>query len=268
VALAGVFAAAVGPAYAAALRIDYTMSILGLRIGGASLAVELDEAGYAATFVGRVQGLARIFSDGRVEAMATGLLSARRLQPDAYRQQWAEEDDAETITMRFSGGRAAEIDAAPPRRRPERYKPVGEGDRRGVLDPLSGTLWPSPDGLSPLLCERTIPFFDGRRRFDLILTYSRMARFRMFAGDRARPALVCAVRYRAISGHRPGRASIEEMEANDELEVWMSLIKPLGIAAPVKVSALTRHGRLVIQAKRLQVDDDRQRTNAEERASQ
>jgi hypothetical protein len=254
VALAGVFAAALGPASAATLRVDYAMSILGLRIGGGSLAVDLDDAEYAASFVGRVQGLARIFSDGRVEAAATGRVAAGGLQPKSYRQEWAEEDDAEMITMGFSGGRAAKIEAAPPRRRPERYKPVEEGDKRGVLDPLSGTLWPAPDGLSPLLCNRTIPFFDGRRRFDLILAYSRMERFRILGGDRARPALVCAVRYRAISGHRPGRQSIEEMEANDALEVWMSLIEPLGIAVPVKVSAATRHGRLVIQAKRLHAE--------------
>jgi len=59
---------------------------------------------------------------------------------------------------------------------PERV-PVTEASKSGVLDPMTATLVRMPaagEVLSPEACQRRLPVFDGRLRYDLNLAFKRM----------------------------------------------------------------------------------------------
>ena len=51
--------------------------------------------------------------------------------------------------------------------------PVTEAHRQGIVDPMTALLMPMAapaTALSKEDCQRTLPVFDGRRRYDLKLT--------------------------------------------------------------------------------------------------
>ena len=54
--------------------------------------------------------------------------------------------------------------------------PLTEAHKRGVTDLFSAglALRAGSDGMAPEACRRTASVFDGRQRFDLIMSFKRM----------------------------------------------------------------------------------------------
>src|SRR5258708_11997871 len=70
--------------------------------------------------------------------------------------------------------------------------PVTEAHRRGVFDPMTGSMLRAPasvDPLSPEVCRAGAPIFDGRMRYDLKLDFKRMEIVRAEKGYHAPPLL-------------------------------------------------------------------------------
>lgn len=241
-------------AFAGSFSTDYSVSVRGLPVGSAKLRAELVDGRYRAEFSGRVKGLVRLFSDARLSAQADGEDGERRLRPAAYRHRWIEDDDAEIVRVAFTGSSAGDVSVEPPPRHPERYVPVTEAHKQDVLDPVSAFIWPAPDGATPELCDRTLPLFDGTQRFDLALSFHRSETFEAGDGSFSGPAIVCAIRYRPISGHRPGKESVRFMQANEEIEVWMAAAGAGNVLLPVKFRVQTSFGRVVLEAKDFSAD--------------
>ena len=235
---------------AASFQAEYSVSVRGLPVGRAVLAATRDGDGYDVTFSGEVGGLLRLFSDGAADASASGQAQDGGLAPAEYTHLWTEDDEEERVSMRFDAGGVTELSAEPPRRRPERYLPVTEAHKQGVLDPVSALIWPAGDQLAPEACQRALPVFDGRNRFDLALSFDRMEQFAAKDGSYAGPALVCAIRYVPIAGHRPERDSVRFMAANEDIEVWMAPAGDTGLLAPAAIRVRTKVGRLVLEAQR------------------
>src|SRR5690606_20216201 len=72
-----------------------------------------------------------------------------------------------------------------------------------VFDPISATLAIS-NATSADACNRTIPVFDGKARFDLRLSLKgREAIKEKSPSGQPRELLVCRVKYIPIAGHKP-----------------------------------------------------------------
>lgn len=234
-------------AASATIESSYSVSIRGFPVGRARLQATVGDNRYAIQFSGGVRGLARLFADIETTASAAGRLGGERLRPDRYSHVWVEDDETETVTMGFDDRGLRDVTLDPPRGHPERYVPLSARDKLGALDPLSAFLWPAPDGLAPEICDRTLPLMDGRRRFDIVLSFARRARFVTRDGSYSTEAIVCAFRYRQVAGHRAGRASGDSIIDSEDMEVWLATAAG-GIAVPVRVQFHTRAGRIVLQA--------------------
>jgi hypothetical protein len=105
-----------------------------------------------------------------------------------------------------------------------------------VFDPLTALLIPADggDGPSEAACRRTLSVFDGRRRFDLKLAFKRMDKVKADKGY-AGPAVVCAVAFQPVAGHRS------------------SSIAGTRLLAPFRMSIANMLGDLVVQANRFEV---------------
>lgn len=237
------------PAAAKSLRTDYAVSIRGIVVGTALLEAEVDGELYSAQFSGGIVGLARLFSDARTSAHATGRMDAGSLRPEEYEHLWIEDNEAETVELRFSGPTLTEISLDPPRDRPERYVPITAEQKTNVLDPVSAFLWPSPSGATPATCDRTVPVFDGKRRFDLTLSFIRRDTFRAGAATPGE-AVVCGVRYRPVSGHRANGKGGGFLKDGKGMEIWMAAAGE-GLVAPVRIQIDTRIGRIVFRATKV-----------------
>jgi hypothetical protein len=229
------------------LRAEYAVTIRGIIVGTASLTATIEGSHYSAEFSGGIVGLARLFSDARTSAHATGRIGKSGLQPQEYGHLWDEDDETETVELRFSGPTLTEIALDPPIERPQRYVPVTAKQKIGVLDPLSALLWPNSAEATPDVCDRTLPVFDGKRRFDLALSFIRKDSSKVGGA-----AIVCGVRYVPISGHRTKGDGDTFLKDGEGMEVWVSSTGS-GLILPVKIQLDTRIGRLVFRATAFEV---------------
>ena len=67
--------------------------------------------------------------------------------------------------------------------------PITDADRKGISDPLSAVFVPvgeTADGLNKETCQRTLPIFDGRQRYDLQLDFKRLDKVTATTATQAR----------------------------------------------------------------------------------
>ena len=234
------------------VRTEYSVTIRGIPVGRAELSAEFADGRYALAFSGGVKGLARLFSDAHATAHASGRIAADRLRPDQYTHVWIEDDETESVDMRFKGPGVTDILLDPPRNKPERYVPITAEQKADALDPVSAFLWPAADG-GPAVCARRLRLIDGKRRFDITLSFDREVSFATRDRTYSGTAVVCRFRYEQIAGHRPGKENSLFLADSDDMEVWMAPAGN-GLVAPVRIQMRTRVGRVVLVATGFRVE--------------
>jgi len=130
--------------------------------------------------------------------------------------------------------------------------PVREHHLKGVVDPLSAIMVLS-HAASADPCDRRIPIFDGKERFDLLL--SRKGEMRVTEqSPSGQPAVayVCRVRYLPIAGHKID-SETKYMAANDAIEVALRPVPSANVLVPYQISVPTMAGSAVITAKRVEI---------------
>lgn len=232
-------------AEALTITAEYSVKIRGFLVGRAEFQVDISGKRYTMRFSGGVKGLGRIFSDAQTSATVGGKLNADRLQPSEYNHSWTEDGETETVEMRFSGRAVTAISLDPPRKRPERYVPFTRESNSNALDLVSAFLWPV-EKVSAATCNRTLPLVDGRRRFDITLSFTRFDDFATRDRSFSSPVAVCRLEYTAVAGQRIDKPDNSILDAGDT-EVW---IAPLGegFAIPTRIQLRSRAGRILLEA--------------------
>ena len=139
--------------------------------------------------------------------------------------------------------------------------PVTDAHRRGVLDPMTGSMLRvagTGDPLSPESCRAATPMFDGRMRYDLRFEFKRMETVQAEKGYRG-PALVCAIYFTPISGYIPDRAAIKYLIAQRDMEVWLVPIAGTRVLVPFKLKIPTPVGSAVLEATQFVTSAPRRR---------
>jgi hypothetical protein len=156
----------------------------------------------------------------------------------------------EVIHMVLSGGNVREygIDPVPPVD-PERI-PLTDAHRRGVFDPMTGSMLRVPgsgDPLSPEACRTSAAIFDGRMRYDLKLDYKRMETVKAEKGYQG-PVVVCAVYFTPIAGYIPDRVVIKYLAAQRNIEIAFAPVAGTRILVPFRMSVPTPLGTAMLEA--------------------
>jgi len=128
--------------------------------------------------------------------------------------------------------------------------PITEADRSGIADPLSAVLMPAQLGGGTMAasdCNRTLKIFDGRRRYNLALSYNRMDNVKIEHGYSG-PVLVCGVVLQPIAGYRADSMIVKYVAGRSNMELWFAPIAGTSVEAPIRVLMPTLIGTLKIQA--------------------
>lgn len=104
--------------------------------------------------------------------------------------------------------------------------PLTEAHRRNTVDPLTALLIPAAAGGEPTrsACERTLPIFDGHRRYDLKLAFKRMDQVKADRRSTGGPVVVCSVAFEPIAGHRTDSKLVKFLAHDREIELWLAPI--------------------------------------------
>ncbi|GGF81421.1 hypothetical protein GCM10007301_46960 [Azorhizobium oxalatiphilum] len=238
------------------LTARYTLSVAGVEVGRANIAVEATDTTYQIAGTGRVSGIARALSSGKGSAAAKGAFSVSKVNPSVFAMSAEADGKPESIRLGIVGNVAKEVEVEPkPKPMPDRIE-VTDAHLANVVDPMSGAFVYVPgtvDMASAAACDRTIPVFDGRQRYDVTLSYLRTEQVK--AGKTyAGPAVVCRASYFPVAGHRPTRSTVKYMTENKEMFVWLVPIAGTRMMAPFKVSIATMIGTAVLEASSFETE--------------
>lgn len=223
------------PAQADANRLRFSFDFYS---GGAQLMTvdtraERQGSGYRGESTARSTGifdfLMRLRSTNTVEGrIEGGTVTPRRFVTDA---DWRFSKRRVDITWNNKGEAISVADPPPEADDRERVEPI---QTVGALDPLSAAL-------SQVLytaarpCETRVPIFDGRRRYDLVMTLDGEDTFTptdytTFSGK----ALRCAVRVERIAGYSNNE---EQNRENDKRKttLWVALYPEQQLVVPVRL---------------------------------
>lgn len=235
----------------AAFEAAYTIAVARIPIGSAAMTGSIGAEEYVISMSGRTSGLARVVASGEGSMSATGAVSAGKLLPFRYASKSTADDDTLAVTMTFKDGNVNELEASEPPPGEDRVVLTTE-HRRQVLDPLSALLIPAGDGgVSEAACRRVLPVFDGRRRYDLSLSFKRIEQEKASQGY-AGPAAVCSVAFQPIAGHRRSSPLLTFLTDGRDVEMALAPIAGTRLLAPFRITATYMLGNVVMQATRFE----------------
>ncbi len=233
-------------------RLDarYAATLGGLPIGRGAWVIEISDDHYTAAASGITAGIMRIFASGQGTTAARGNIAGGNLLPVSYASNIKTDEKSEDVRMTLRGLNITEFSVTPPAPpNPERV-PLAEARRRGVSDPMTGSLMRVPgtgNPLNPEACNRTQSIFDGRLRFDLQFQFKRMDSVKAERGYEG-PVVVCAVYFRPIAGYIPDRPAIRYLVDLRTIEVWLAPIAGTRVLVPFRMSIPTPLGEGLLQA--------------------
>jgi hypothetical protein len=227
----------------------YTISVAHIPIGESRWTLDLGTDQYAATASGQAKGVLKMLASGTGSFEAHGLVKDGAPAPTNFAAKTDSEDDKADISMVLDAGTVTALNASIPAPSKDRV-PLTDAHQQGVVDPLSALLIAvagSGNGLGENACQRTLPVFDGRRRFDLALKFKRMDKAAAEKGYKG-PVVVCAVSFQAIAGHRASSPLVKYLSDGREIELWLAPIAGTRLLAPFRLSVASMLGNLVVEA--------------------
>jgi hypothetical protein len=230
----------------------YTVGFARISVGNVTIAADLKENDYTIVTTGRVGGVMRILASGEALLATRGIIKDGRLEPRSFTSKIMSEDASEDVTMSIEDGNVTKLAVTPPA--DSKAVQATEADRQGIIDPLTAMLVPAGaagENLSQEACQRTLPIFDGRYRYNLKLTFKRMDKGSAGKGY-AGPVIVCAVEYQPIAGHRASTPLVKYLSEGREMEIVLAPVAGTRVLAPLRWSVASMLANLVIQADRFE----------------
>jgi hypothetical protein len=245
---AGLASGAHDCAHAQKLEARYVISMTGIRVGQSAWTVNIDNDRYSASASGGSVDILNVLLRGEGVAQASGSIKDGRLVPANFSSSLTEDGEKVDLKMTLDEGivTAVEDNAPPPG--PDRV-PLTQSHAQAVTDPLTALLIPN-EGSDAVAakesCNRTLAIFDGRRRYDLVLSFKRMEDIRDKAdGGRI---LVCNVILRPIAGHRANSMIMKYVADRRDMEISFAPIAGTRFLAPFRLSVPTLIGTMAVQA--------------------
>jgi hypothetical protein len=240
-------------AYAqATLNVSYTISVARVPVGRVTWTAEIGEDSFSTTGHGEAAGVAVIAVKGKGSLAARGTVKDGRLDATSFTSDVTRGEEKSDVRMVLDHGTVVEIKAESPAPGEDRV-PLTAAHRQNIVDPLTAWLIPAGtgEGLSREACNRTLPIFDGQRRFDLRLAYKRMDTAKAVKGYEG-AVVVCSVAFQPIAGHRASSTLVKFLSQGRDIELWLAPVSGTLLLAPLRVSVASMLGNLVVQANEFQ----------------
>lgn len=258
-ALALALAAAVGggsPAAAKAIEpeaaaegilADYTIYIGGLIVAEGSMKASLNGENYRLQNQLGSAGLPKKFWDAKWTMTSEGRVEGEKLHPSSFAFTSTENDETKKRLITYSDGGIPALSFDPPLP-PEERESTLPFERKGTVDPVSTFLVPVVNEGSP--CDRKLPVFDGKRRYDLDLTFDRIDTITTRDNGYSGKAIRCKVRVTPRAGMEKAKLT-NTLQQRDDTWIWLAPVGSGKFYFPVRVQMRTPIGGAVLDVVRL-----------------
>jgi Protein of unknown function (DUF3108) len=232
------------------LEARYEATLAGIPVGKGAWAVEISDDQFSAAASGGTSGLLKAFAGGSGTGASQGRVVNGALVATNYSATTTTSKKSEAIHIVLSNGNVKEYAIEPePPVDPDRI-PVTDALRRGVYDPMTGSMLRVPgtgDPLTPEACRTAAAIFDGRMRYDLKLDFKRMETVKAEKGYHG-PVVVCAIYFTPVAGYIPDRPVIKYLAAQRNIEIAFAPVAGTRILVPFRMVIPTPLGTAMLEA--------------------
>lgn len=255
-ALALALTATPGPAPANAeswpanVRVLYDIAFNGINIGTFEFQSQAEQQSYTLSGNARLSLLLGAFTWDS-ETRSFGLLINEAPKPASFSFDYKSTLTAGSTKMGFADGVVTNVRTLPPEPPKAGTIPVREQHLQGVFDPLTAVMVLSR-GPAGNPCDRRVPIFDGKERFDLVFSYKGQMPVSDMQGVGKTTATVCRVRYLPIAGHKVDGGT-KFMAANENIEVALMPMPSAGVFVPYQITIPTMAGSATLTSTRVEI---------------
>jgi len=238
-------------AWPAQVRALYRIDFNSFDIGTFEFDVGISGRHYTAKGNAQLSALLGAFK-WRGLTQSTGTLAGDAPKPADYLFDYAGSSRSGVIKMGFAGNGVTSLTHTPTPPAHSDEIPVREAHLKSVLDPLSAVMALSRS-TTENPCNRRLAVFDGKQRFDLVLTFNRQETI-----TEARPsgqpgiAFVCRVRYEPIAGHRPSDET-KALAMSAGIEVSLRPVPSAKMFIPHQITIPTGVGPATLTSLRVDI---------------
>jgi Protein of unknown function (DUF3108) len=232
------------------LEAHYEATLAGIPVGRGAWTIDIADDQFTASAFGGTAGLLKAFAGGTGTGASQGRIVNGALVPTNYSATTTTSKKSEAIHMVLTGGNVREYAIEPePPVDPDRI-PVTDAHRRGVYDPMTGSMLRVPGTADPLssdACRTGAAIFDGRMRYDLKLDYKRMETVKAEKGYHG-PAVVCSIFFIPVAGYIPDRPVIKYLAAQRNIEIAFAPVAGTRVLVPFRLVIPTPFGTAMLEA--------------------
>lgn len=232
------------------LKVDYAIALGGFNFGSAGVEANIGDGAYKLDALIKTEGIAEQFFETTFALESQGSFSGNRVKPARFISTYQDSDSSRRVELTYPS-RGAPVMAAEPAYGDGFGPHVQLNDVLMTQDPISALLLPTRSAnASP--CDRSLPLFDGRRRYDLQLREDGMTE--MNGGDNAYngPAMRCTVGMLPVAGYER-KTLIKLLAREDSIRVWLAPLEGSDVWVPVRMTLRTPFGGAVMRATRFEV---------------
>jgi hypothetical protein len=250
--------AAAADAFPARVQATYDINFNGLKVG--TFDFNSTQQGPAYTLTGAAQ-MSLLFGalKWRGDAKASGNAAADAApKPAAFQFNYAGGKKSGSTKVAYSGDTITQVLHDPPKEPKEGLVPVQPAHLKAVLDPMTAVL-ALTKGTTGNPCSRRIPVYDGKARFDLLLTPRGVVQLtEKTPSGQPGTGYVCRVKYVPVAGHKPDEET-KFMSMSDGIEVVLRPIPSANVFVPYKVTIPTVAGPATLVSTRVDITTSSQR---------
>jgi hypothetical protein len=223
-----------------------TMALAGIPVGKLAIAMQLDEEKYSMSGSARTYGVSRLFSRAKGFSKSSGKFKNGHIVALSHDVEYRSGKKRGSVHILFDKGRVSNTKSVPAVHYKKGTVAVTVAHLKSVLDPMSISIVAVKKkdiGNGNAICNRTVPVYDGKNRFDLQMKFKGRRKIvtRGFKGI----AYVCAARYLPVAGHRPHKKHIQQLQSNKSIEITMARIGKTAVYGIIQFSARTPYGRII-----------------------
>lgn len=246
----------VGPSFGGAPQANdifarYRLVFNGFQVGTYDFRSNVNGKSYEAKSGTKISALFGAFT-WKGSIAGSGVLDSHIPHPVSYNMSYKSNKKTYQVKLSFDRDRVASIVTVPKKPlSPEAVK-VRPEHLKDVYDPMSAVMAISNTTASEA-CNRTIPVFDGKARFDLKLTpKGREAIKEKRPSGQPTELLVCRVKYLPIAGHKPKDFEKPWVDY-DNIEIALRPIPSAGVFVPYRITVPTTIGSAQVVADEINI---------------
>jgi len=229
------------------IKATYRVDLSAINLGEFNLTANLNGSAYEMRAKGNFSLLAGMLYRASGKTASKGRLAKEGPQPAKFIVSFESGDKKEARELTFAGGAVSKVLLVPRKDKVRRRQvPVTKEQLRNVLDPLTAAFLYARDdgpGGESKVCDRTVPVFDGKQRFDIVL---KPKRTEPLGGDAPANLVgsvaVCQVKYVPIAGYRPDHPGVKYVMENEDIEVWLVRLPETSLYLPYRILMPTAWG--------------------------